>query len=341
MKKLLNTLFVSTQGAYLSKEGETVTVEVERQVRLRLPIHQLEGIVGFGNVLYSPFLLGMCAERGVGVSMLTESGRFLARVTGPVNGNILLRREQYRRSGDHALAVDVARAVVLGKVANSRSMLQRALRDHPEIDPDGQIARAVSRLSFVITSLRTCPDLESVRGWEGEAGNLYFGVFGRLVRSTGFAFETRNRRPPTDNVNALLSFIYVLLAHDCRGALEAVGLDPQAGFLHRDRPGRTSLALDLMEELRSVFADRLVLALINLQQVEARGFKKRESGAVEMVDDARKAVLAAYQKRKQESVKHPFLDETVAVGQIPHLQALLLARHLRGDLDGYPPYLVK
>jgi CRISP-associated protein Cas1 len=343
MKKLLNTLFVTTQGAYLSKEGETVVVKIDGEAALRLPVHTLGGIVCFGQVSCSPFLMGFCAENGVAVSFLTENGRFLAKVQGPVSGNVLLRREQYRRADDLETSAIIARSVVTGKIANCRTVLQRALRDHMEkIDSDA-IAASSQVLSNSLRRLQTDWPLDVVRGIEGESANAYFEVFEHLITSqkNDFTFHERNRRPPLDNVNCLLSFIYTLLMHDVRAGLESVGLDPAVGFLHRDRPGRYGLALDLMEELRPFIADRLTLSLINLSQVQAKGFNKKESGAVLMDDDTRKTVLVAYQKRKQEEIEHPFLKEKIAIGLLPYSQALLMTRYLRGDIDNYPPFIWK
>ncbi|MBU1054141.1 MAG: type I-C CRISPR-associated endonuclease Cas1c [Proteobacteria bacterium] len=343
MKKHLNTLFVTSQGAYLAKEGETVVVKVEKEVRLRIPVHTIGGIVCFGNVGCSPFLMGFCAENGVGVSFLSEYGRFLARIQGPVSGNVLLRREQYRKADDPAFSAEMAKAVLIGKIANCRTVLKRALRDHTEKIDSDKIADTVKRLSYNLELLNRDQPLDVLRGLEGDAAHIYFGVFDHLIVSQkeAFYFHERNRRPPLDNVNCLLSFIYTLLAHDIRSALEAVGLDPAVGFLHRDRPGRPSLALDLMEEFRPVIADRLALSLINLRQVQDKGFKKTDSGAVLMNDDTRKTLLVAYQERKQEEIYHPFIDEKVTIGLLFHIQALLLARYLRGDLDGYPPFIWK
>lgn len=343
MKQLLNTLYVTSHGAYLARERETVLVRVEGETRIQVPVHTLGGIVCFGGVGCSPALLGLCAERGVAISFLTERGRFLARVTGAVSGNVLLRREQYRRTDNGETAADIARCVVAGKIANSRNVLQRALRDHPRCAGAEQVSAAAGRLADVQRRLADPLPLDSVRGLEGEAGQIYFGVFDHLIvgQKDGFQFARRSRRPPLDAVNALLSFLYTLLRHDVAAALEGVGLDPGVGFLHRDRPGRPGLALDLMEELRPAIADRLALSLINRQQVRPSGFQTSESGAVTMDDDTRKEVLLAYQKRKQEEIHHPFLEEQVAVGLIPHVQALLLARHLRDDLDGYPPMIWK
>ena len=341
MKRLLNTLFVTTQGAYLSKKGDTVLVNHEQQTKLRVPIHNLGSIVCFGNVSCSPFLMGLCGERNVTLSFLTEYGRFLARVQGPVSGNVLLRKEQYRRSDLKAASVNIARSIVTAKIANSRIVLQRARRDRPELRENPTIQRALDDLSGLIAAVKDERDPQRIRGIEGGAANTYFGIFDLLISANkeDFFFKGRSRRPPLDNTNALLSFLYTLLVHDVRSALEAVGLDPAVGFLHRDRPGRPGLALDLMEEFRAYLADRLALSLINRQQVKPEGFLKSESGAVVMDDDTRKTVLVEWQKRKQEQITHIFLQEKVQLGLLPHIQAQLLARHLRSDLDGYPPFL--
>ena len=341
MKKHLNTLFVTTQGAYLSKDGETVAVKVEQEVKLRLPIHTLGGIVCFGNVSASPFLMGFCAEKDVSVSFLTEYGRFLARVQGPVSGNVLLRKEQYRRSDDASASAQIARSVLIGKLANCRTVLQRALRDHGEKMEQAPMQRAIQFIGAALKRLPNENDLNTIRGIEGDTARIYFDVFDHLIVSQkeAFSFNGRNRRPPLDNVNCLLSFLYSMLAHDVRSALESVGLDPQVGFLHRDRPGRPGLALDMMEEFRPFFADRLALSLINMAQVNGKGFTRMETGAVLMNDDTRKTLLVAYHQRKQDEILHPFLNEKVTVGLLFHVQALLLARYLRGDLDAYPPFV--
>jgi CRISPR-associated protein Cas1 len=291
--------------------------------------------------MVSPFLMRHCAENNVLIAFLTENGRFLARVEGPTSGNVLLRREQYRRAESPAASAALAQPIVLAKAANSRAILQRALRDHGDKPDMDALQGAILRLDRLTHAIKSATDLDTLRGLEGDASHAYFSCFGRLItaQKTDFPFAGRNRRPPLDNVNALLSFVYTLLVHDCQAALEAVGLDPQVGFLHRDRPGRPSLALDLMEEFRAYFADRLVLSLINLRQVAPAGFRALESGAVEMTDETRKTVLVAYQKRKQEETTHPFLGESAPLGLFFHLQAQLLSRHLRGDLDGYPPVL--
>jgi CRISPR-associated protein Cas1 len=343
VKRHQNTLYVTSQGAYLSKDGETVVVRVENEVKLRLPIHTVGGIVCFGQVSMSPFLMGFCGERGVAVSFLTEHGRFLARVQGPISGNVLLRREQYRRADDPAGSAEITRALLAGKIGNSRTVLLRALRDRPEAAGTAALRAAAGTLATYLAGLKPGLPVDALRGLEGSAARTYFDVFDHLVtqQKEDFFFRERSRRPPLDNLNSLLSFLYTLLRHDLEGALESVGLDPAVGFLHRDRPGRASLALDLMEELRPVFADRLALSLINLQQIRGNGFTTSETGGIVMDDETRKAVLVAYQKRKQEEMVHPFLGEKTTLGLIPHLQAALLARHLRGDLDGYPPYLWK
>lgn len=343
MKKYLNTLFVTTQGAYLNKEGESVVVNVDRQVRLRVPIHTLGGIVCFGNVMCSPFLMHHCSEHRVLISFLSEHGRFLARVQGPVNGNVMLRRRQYRMADDVCVSASIASCALLAKAANARTVLQRAARDHAMKTDMQTVDAAARRIGMLMRLLKNETDLDAVRGREGDISRLYFSVFNCLItaQKDSFVFSERSRRPPLDSVNALLSFVYTLLAHDCVGALESVGLDPQSGFLHRDRPGRPSLALDLMEEFRPFFADRLVLSIINLKQVAPNGFKKTESGAVEMNDETRKTVLTAYQKRKQEEMVHPFIKESAPIGLFFYLQAQLLARYVRGDLDGYPPVFWK
>jgi CRISP-associated protein Cas1 len=340
MRKLLNTLYVSTQGAYLFKDGETLAVRIEKEVRLRLPLHTLQGVVCFGNVAASPFLMGACAEHGITLSFLTEHGRFLARVEGPVTGNILLRRAQFRVSESGSAAASIAKMMLLGKLANARLVLLRAARERPELE-GSPVRPAADALEESIRSLEKAETLERLRGIEGDAAREYFGAFDSLIleNKDAFFFHKRSRRPPLDNVNSLLSFLYTLLVHDCRSALESVGLDPQSGFLHALRPGRPALALDLMEELRPMVADRLALSLINRRQVCPEHFQPSESGAILMTEAARKEVLVAWQKRKQEEIRHPFLDESIPIGMIPYTQALLLARHLRGDLDVYPPFV--
>lgn len=342
MKRHLNTLYVTTQGSYLAKEGEAVVVRLEEETRMRVPVHNLGSVVCFGQIGFSPFLLGLCSERGIPVTFLSENGRFLARVQGPTSGNVLLRREQYRRAESSGASAEIARSFVAAKIANSRTVLLRALRDRPDIGAE-PLREAAVVLARFLDAMRNGASLDSLRGLEGSAARAYFEVFDLLIlqQKKDFYFRERSRRPPLDNVNALLSFLYTLLRHDVAAALEGVGLDPAVGFLHRDRPGRPSLALDLMEELRAYLADRLALSLINLQQVRPTGFRREESGGVVMDEDTRKVVLAAYQKRKQEEIVHPFLGEKTTVGLLPHLQAALLSRYLRGDLDAYPPFVWK
>jgi CRISPR-associated protein Cas1 len=343
MRKLQNTLYVTTQGAYLAKEGEAILVRVEGETRLRLPVHNLDGIVCFGNVLCSPFLLGHCAKNGVQISFLTENGRFLARVQGEVSGNVLLRHTQHRAADDPCRTADLARLFVLGKIANTRVVLNRAARDRPDTPAADALRTASRQLALCLDTLRATATTDQIRGVEGQAAQLYFAAFPRLITvdEAAFAFAGRNRRPPRDPVNALLSFLYVLLAHDIQGALEGVGLDPAVGFLHALRPGRPSLALDLMEELRPCLADRLVLSLVNRAQLRASDFTTDPAGGVRLADDARRTVLKAYQERKRDEITHPFLGEKLPIGLIPHVQALLLARHLRGDLAPYPPFAWK
>jgi CRISPR-associated protein Cas1 len=343
VKQHLNTLYVTTDGAYLARQGENVLVRVDEETRLRLPVHTLGGIVCFGRVGCSPSLMGLCGERDVAISFLSRSGRFLARVQGPVSGNVLLRREQYHRSDSPEASAAIANPIVAAKIANSRTVLRRYLRDHPEGSGREPVEDAIRILNRKLDELGREPALSTVRGIEGEAARAYFAVFNHLIvaQKDSFAFTGRSRRPPTDSTNTLLSFLYVLLVHDVASALESVGLDPQVGYLHRDRPGRPSLALDLMEEFRTVLADRLALSLINRKQVAPKGFTCTETGAVRMDDATRKTVLVAWQKRKQEEIVHPYLQEQTTVGLLPFLQARLLARALRGDLDGYPPFIWK
>jgi len=343
VKRHLNTLFVTTQGAYLHQYGEAVVVKVEDETKLQLPLHTLGGIVCFGRVNVSPWLMSKCAESGVAISFLSEQGKFLARVLGFTPGNVLLRREQYRRADDGPASAAIARNMVAAKIANARTVLLRSARDYPDGEGRAEVETAAGRLAYSLQQVPHAGDLDLVRGIEGESANNYFGVFDHLITAQreGFAFTGRNRRPPLDAVNALLSFLYAMLGHDARAACESAGLDSQVGFLHRDRPGRPGLALDLMEEFRPFLADRLVLTLINRQQVRADGFRRTESGGIEMDESTRKTVLTAYQERKQDTVMHPFLGEETTVGLLLHLQARLLARHLRGDLDAYPPFVWK
>ncbi|MBD3168469.1 MAG: type I-C CRISPR-associated endonuclease Cas1 [candidate division Zixibacteria bacterium] len=343
MRKLLNTLYVTSEDTYLARKGETVLVRVAGETKYCIPIHNLDGIICFGRVGCSPPLMGLCGENKVNLSFISINGRFLARVQGPVSGNVLLRRNQYRIADDIEKGVGIARSIVIAKIANSRNILFRAARDRPDSPAVITFRETAERLSRLMDSIADTNDLDKVRGIEGLAGQMYFGVFDNFItaQKKHFHFETRNRRPPKDNINALLSFLYTILTHDVVSALESVGLDPAVGFLHADRPGRPGLALDLMEEFRGYLVDRLALSLINRKQITERGFTITESGAVRMDTDTRKIVITAYQKRKQEEIKHPFLDEKIEIGLLPYAQAMLLARHVRGDMDTYPPFLIK
>lgn len=344
MKKLLNTVYVTTENAALRKDGENLVAEVEGKEKARVPLHMLASVVVFGAIFVSPALIGACVGAGIAIVLLDRNGRFQARVEGPVSGNVLLRRAQYRASDRPE---DIVRSLVVGKISNQRAVLMRALRDYgPEMEPDirDTVVAVVERLARIMRRAELADeDLDRLRGSEGEAANLYFSVFDHLIRSPDaeLRWTVRSRRPPLDPVNAVLSFLYTLLTHDCRSACESVGLDPAVGFLHRDRPGRPSLALDLMEELRPVLVDRLALSLINRRQLRAGDFERHDGGAVLLTDDARKAVLTAWQERKKEERLHPFLEEKAPLGLVPYMQAQMLARHLRGDLDAYPPWFWK
>ncbi len=344
MRRLLNTLYITSEDAWLRKDGENVVVEVDGAERARAPLHVLAGVVSFGRAGASPALLAACAEAGITLSYVAPNGRFLARIEGARSGNVLLRRTQHRVADDPARQIVIVRAMVAAKTANQRTVLRRALRDHGAALADA--ARAIleaaeTRLSDICRRCLIMAGVDEMRGLEGEAAQVYFSVFNMLVLvgDEVFSFHGRSRRPPLDRVNALLSFLYAMLGHDCRSALETHGLDPQVGFLHADRPGRSSLALDLMEEMRAPLADRLALTLINRRQLAADDFIMEEAGAVRLTDAARKRVLVAWQERKREELRHPFLDETIPWGLLPSVQAQLLARHLRGDLDGYPAFI--
>jgi len=343
MRKLLNTLYVTTPDAYLSLDGENVVVLKDDERLLRVPLHNLEGIVTFGYTGASPALMGACAERGVALSFCTTHGRFIASVAGETQGNVILRRTQYRAADNDEQSMVIARSILIGKLHNSRWVLERATRDHAERLNVERIKLAGRQIIDLVQDVRQAENYGVLLGIEGSAANRYFSVFDELILQSkeAFFFKERSRRPPLDNVNALLSFFYTLLAHDVAAALTVVGLDPFVGFLHKDRPGRRSLALDIMEELRAPLADRFVLTLINTRQVDAGDFEQRENGAVFLRDNARKTVLSAWQTRKQSQIEHPFLNEKISWGLVPHTQALLLARYFRGDLEAYPPFLWK
>lgn len=338
MKKLLNTLYVTRQESYLHKERETIVVKNGDDKLGQFPALTIGNILCFGQISVSPFLMGYCGEQGIGLSFYTEYGKFLARVQGKQTGNVLLRRSQYRWADDESKSTSVARLMVAAKIANGRSVLMRELRNHGD---NPALQAAVDKLATSLRRAQHADSVEEAMGIEGDAASAYFGVFNELIRGSGFAFGGRVRRPPTDPVNALLSFVYSLITHECASALQGVGLDPYVGFLHKDRPGRVSLALDLLEEFRASWADRFVLTLINRRQVQLSDFVTEASGAVRLTDDARKSLLTAYQERKQTEINHPYLEESVPIGLLPHCQAMLLARHIRGDTEYYPPYLVK
>jgi len=343
LRKLLNTLYVTIPDTYLACEGENILIRVDDEIKFRVPVHNLEGIVCFNFTGASPKLMQLCCERGVSLSFLTQYGKFQARVTGKVSGNILLRKNQYRWTDNDDICVRLAKRFIAAKMMNCRAVLHRAIRDHPEVVDTSLLVSIMKLISDLGKKVDKAMDLHTLRGLEGQAANLYFSGFNELILAQKYAFQMtgRNRRPPLDRVNALLSFFYTLLAHEVTAALESVGLDPQAGFLHRDRPGRASLALDIMEELRSHFADRLTLNLINRNQIDGEGFVIKENGAVIMDDSTRKEVLTTWQKRKQEEITHPYLDEKVPLGLIPYIQAVLMARHIRGDIEDYPPFIWK
>lgn len=343
MRKLLNTLYVTSENSYLSLDGENVVVLEDKTEIGRVPLHNLEGIVSFGYRGTSPALMGACAERNISLCYLTPQGKFLARVSGRVKGNVVLRQQQYTSARDDEISLEIAKNCILGKVYNARWVLERAVRDHAlQIDAE-RVRTASDFLKDSLCRIQNCETKDQLRGYEGEAASIYFGVFDELIlqQKKDFIFQGRNKRPPLDHVNALLSFVYTLLTNSITSALECVGLDPYVGYLHTDRPGRVSLSLDMIEELRAVLADRFVLTLINRKIVTAKNFSKKENGAVLMDDEARKRVLTEWQKKKKEIITHPYLKEKAEWGMIPYVQAMLLARYLRGDLDGYPVFLWK
>lgn len=343
MRKLLNTLFVTSEDAYLALETENVAVYIGEEKKAQYPLLVLESIISFSYKGASPALMGACARNGIQLVFLTPRGRFLARVCGQEQGNVLLRKEQYRLSDKLEKSCHIARNFIFGKVYNQRWVLERTLRDHRMRVDAAKLESASQALAGLLPAIETQTDLDALRGLEGEASVRYFHVFDEMIlnQKADFLFDGRNRRPPTDNMNALLSFAYVLLSNDCASALESVGLDSYVGFMHRDRPGRTSLALDLMEELRAPMADRLCITLVNNRVLQDKHFERQESGAVFLGEDGRKLFLSAWQNKKKEEITHPYLKEKMAWGLVPYVQSLLLARCLRGDLDGYPPFLWK
>ncbi len=343
MRKLNNVLYVTTPECYLSLDGENIVISGDQKELKRIPLHNLEGIITFGYAGASPALMGKCAKDNIALTFLSRHGRFLARVSGKQYGNVLLRKEQYRVSDNAERSLNIAKNMMLGKVYNARWVLERCIRDHKlQVDVD-HITQAIVILKKSLASIRNVNDVGELLGVEGKAADIYFSVFDHLIlqQKDDFVFVNRSRRPPKDRVNALLSFVYTLLAHDCAAALESVGLDAYVGFYHKDRPGRISLALDLMEELRPVLADRFVLSLINKKEVQEDDFWHKESGAVVMQEDAIKTVLKAWQRKKNDKIEHPFMREKIPWGLVPFAQAQLLARFLRGDLEEYPPFFWK
>lgn len=343
MRQLLNTLFVTSEDIYLTLDGENVVANREKVVAARYPLHTLSAIITFSYSGASPALMGACAQRGISLSFCSPRGKFLARVTGESNGNVLLRRTQYRIADDPVQSCVLARNMIFGKIHNARWSIQRTRRDHSLRVDDARLGEVSEQLKDVLPQVLCQEDLDSLRGLEGAAATAYFGVFDQLIlgNKAVFHFTTRSRRPPMDPVNALLSFAYSLLSHDCASALESAGLDSHVGFLHRDRPGRSSLALDLMEELRPCIADRFVLSCINNRIFQKSDFDYRENGAVFLNEKGRRTFLQRWQERKKDTLTHPFLGEKIPWGLVPYLQAMLLARHLRGDLEAYPPFLWK
>ncbi len=343
MRIMQNTLYVLTPSSYLSLDGENVVVLQEEKEVKRIPLHNLESIITFGYTGASPALMAKCAEYKIALSFMSQNGRFLAKVVGKEAGNVILRKTQYRHSDDINKSAEYARNFLIGKIHNCRSVINRAIRDYPLRLDCERLQRTADALKLGIDAIKASDDLDSMRGIEGECAKAYFGVFDHLIlqQKEDFVFSGRSKRPPKDPVNAMLSFLYTLLAHDVSAALTAVGLDAYVGFLHRDRPGRISLALDVMEELRPIVVDRFVLTLINKSEVKAKGFTLTESGGVTMDDDTRRSMLGNWQTRKKEEITHPFLNEKIPWGLVPYTQALLLARRIRGDIDEYPPFFWK
>jgi CRISPR-associated protein Cas1 len=342
MKKILNTLYVTSPHSYLQRDGKNIVVSIEQETIFRAPIHLFEGVVYFGYLGASPGAIELCTQNSVAISFHAPSGRFLGRVVGPTTGNILLRRRQYRLADNEPESAVVTRQILLAKVLNSRTVLLRARRDHSDKIQDA-LNLAIDRLATVVECVRSESKLNVLRGYEGDAAQAYFEVFNSLLvdNEATFSFHGRSRRPPLDPVNAVLSYMYAIFAHDCTSALESVGLDPSAGFLHRDRPGRRSLALDLMEEFRACLIDRFVLSLFNRKQLKEKDFSCREGNTVLLQDDARKRILSSWQDRKQETIMHPWIKEQIQVGLLPYVQARLLARFIQGDFDAYPSFIWK
>lgn len=344
MHTLLNTLYVMTPQAYVHLENATVRIDVERQKKLQVPLHHIGSLVCFGNVMVSPALMHRLADEGKSLVLLEEHGRFKARLEGPVSGNILLRQAQHRLAADPGFVLETTRILIAGKLKNSRSLIMRGARESFDSEEATALTRTADDLAASLRALKTAPDLDSIRGIEGEAARGYFRALNLIIKPQAredFFLDGRTRRPPLDRFNALLSFLYSMLMNDCRSALESVGLDPQLGFLHAVRPGRAALALDLQEEFRAILADRLALTLVNRGQINADDFDLREGGAVMLNDKGRRKVITAWQERKREELSHPLLETKLPRAILPFLQARFLARTLRGDMATYLPYLTK
>jgi CRISPR-associated protein Cas1 len=344
LKKHLNTLFLTKPGSYIHRERETLVVEMDKVKVLQLPVHTLESIVCMSNeITLTSGLMQLCSEHNITLAFYDDNGRFISRLEGPIKGNILLRKEQYRKCGEDKESLKAAKFMVCAKITNSKTAVHRCMRNYPGHEDINELERIYSSLNDILCKAKIAANHDELMGYEGEASVFYFKAFNYMLttKDSIFQFKNRNRRPPLDPINALLSFSYTLLMHDSLSALEGVGLDPASGFLHKDRPGRMSLALDIMEEFRSYLCDRLVLSLINLNQVKSSDFTKTESGAVKMSDDAKKILISAYQKRKQDEIMHPFIEEKTTIGMLLHIQARLLSRYIRGDYEFYPAFIVK
>lgn len=343
MRTLLNTLYVTNPEAYVSRDGENVVIKIDNKEALRRPIHILENIVCFNYVGISPGLMKLCVDNNVGVSFLNEYGRFMARVSGKVKGNVLLRRTQYRYADEIEKSLEISKNCITGKLVNCKNVVSRAIRDHEDVIDRDRMRFVLEKLTVSLENAKNAGNIDELRGIEGEAARNYFSIFDNFIlkQKEDFYFAERRKRPPMDNLNALLSFAYTLLANDMESALETVGLDPYVGFMHTDRPGRISLALDMIEELRPYIAERFVISLINKKQISPKGFVKKESGGIIMNKDTKSVFLTAWQKRKQEVITHSFLNEKIEIGLIPYVQAMLLARYLRNDIDSYPPFFMK
>lgn len=343
MRKLLNTIYLTQNDTYISKEGETIVFRLHNDKILQLPVHNIEGLVIFGNTTITPQMVQLCSEYKIHVSFISQTGKFLVKIQNPISGNVRLRKNQYNISDDKQESLKIAKNFCAGKIYNSRVVLRRLVRDHSESIDVPKIESACDNMYRTLNHLVNVTSLQELLGKEGDAAKQYYGVFNELIlrKENSFIFNGRSRRPPLDEVNALLSYFYTLLSHECEAALECVGLDPQVGFYHQIRPGRSSLALDIMEELRPYIVDRFVVSLINNNQVNLNDFFIKENGSVLLVKESKSKFIQLWQQRKQEVIIHPFLKEKMEIGLIPYAQALILARYVRGDIDSYPPFLMR